>query len=109
MIINESTADALIKFIGSHTVTPAETWHKWFPKFETKPEYIAELRKIRRMHIINIKGYFNRIFYDAVIDKKFQDIKYGNGALVFGGTDDELDDYIEYLVKNEGELGFKII
>ena len=109
MIINENTADALIKHIGAHTVTPVESWHKWFPKFETEQKYIDELNKIKRMRIINIKGYFNRIFYDGVIDKKFQDIKYGNGGLVFYGNEAEYDEYLNFLVLNEGKLGFKII
>lgn len=63
----------------------------------------------REKHIINIKGYYTKFFTDSVTLMKTSDIKYGNGAIIFYGTEKELDEYLDYLVKNEGKLGFKTI
>lgn len=61
------------------------------------------------LHEINIKGYINQGFIDSQTSRKFQDVTYGYGKILFIGTKKELDEYLDWLVQNEGKLGFKII
>lgn len=63
----------------------------------------------KQKHIINIKGYYTKCFTDSVTLMKTSDIRYGYGAIIFYGTEKELDEYLDYLVKNEGRFGFKTI
>lgn len=62
-----------------------------------------------KIHEINIKGYMTQAFKDSQTEKRFNDVVYGYGKLLFTGTEEELDNYLAYLVKNEGKFGFKII
>ena len=62
-----------------------------------------------KLHEINIKGYMTQAFRDSQTGNKFSDVVYGYGKLLFTGTEAELDEYLAYLVKNEGKFGFKII
>lgn len=63
----------------------------------------------KKEHRINIKGYFNKICFDTGLEKKFQDVVYGNGQIVMYGKDEEEAELLDWLVTNEGKLGFKII
>ncbi len=60
-------------------------------------------------HTINVKGNFSNIFKDAQLGKNVQDVSYGYNKILFVGTDEELDKYLDYLIENEGKFGFKII
>ena len=63
----------------------------------------------RKFHEINVKGEFAKSFRESQTNKRTTDIGYGYGKISFYGTEKELDEYIGYLVKNEGTFGFKII
>ena len=63
----------------------------------------------KKFHEINVKGYFSEAFREAQTNRRTTDIRYGYGKLYFHGTEDELEEYLGYLVKNEGKFGFKII
>lgn len=60
-------------------------------------------------HLINVKGYYSRIFFDNQTEWKFADVKYGAGIIYFRGTLLELEKYESWLVKNEGKTGIKMI
>lgn len=62
-----------------------------------------------KLHEINIKGYMTKAFYDSQTERRYNDVSYGYGKLLFTGTEEQLDEYLAYLVKNEGKFGFKII
>ena len=62
-----------------------------------------------KTHRINIKGYCNKTFFDAQTQRGYADVSYGYGAIFFKGTDSELDEYLDFLVENEGKFNFKII
>ena len=64
---------------------------------------------VKKLHSINVKGYFTKMFYDTLQDKKYCDVTYGYNVLGFIGTDEELQEYRNYLVENEGKFGFKLI
>lgn len=62
-----------------------------------------------KIHEINVKGYMTNDFKDSQTGKKFSDITYGHGKIFFKGTEEQLDEYLSFLVQNEGKFGFKII
>ncbi len=62
-----------------------------------------------KVHEINVKGYCNRKFFDTQTERSYHDVVWGNGKIFFTGTESELDVYLDWLVTNEGKLGFKII
>jgi len=62
-----------------------------------------------QIHKINVKGYINQPFIDKQLDKRFQDVKYGYGVIQFTGTEEEKEQYLNWLVENEGKLGIKLI
>ena len=63
--------------------------------------------KIKRY--VNIKGNFAAMKSDILLKKKFMDVKYGYGRITFWATDKGEDEFLDYLVTNEGKFGFKII
>lgn len=62
-----------------------------------------------RTRTINVKGDIPASFKDYQTGKPFVDISYGYGKIHFTGTDEEESQFLDYLVTNEGKLGFKII
>lgn len=58
---------------------------------------------------INVKGYYSEAFYDSLIKKNYCDTVQGFGRIIFKGTPKQYNEYLDYLVTNEGKFGFKII
>lgn len=63
----------------------------------------------KKIYTINVKGFFDSAKLDSQTGKRFMDVKYGNGVIIFKGTPEEYDEYLNFLVSNEGKLNFKII
>jgi hypothetical protein len=63
--------------------------------------------KIKRQ--IDIKGYYNAQSFDAQLQKSTMDLKYGNGFILFTGTQEEYDNLLDFLIDNEGKSGIKWI
>ena len=62
-----------------------------------------------KTHTILVKGDPSIMLTTSFITNKFKDIRVGYGKIIFEGTDKEEDELLDYLVANEGKLGFKII
>ena len=58
---------------------------------------------------VNVKGNFAAMKNDVLLKKQFMDVKYGYNTIVYWATDEMEEEMLEYLVKNEGKFGFKII
>lgn len=54
---------------------------------------------------ISVKGYNAQIFQDTVLKKKYQDVFYGYGFVMFKGTEDECGEFEMQLFNK----GFKIL
>jgi len=61
------------------------------------------------MFTVNVKGHFAAMKSDILLKKPFMDIRFGYGKITFWSTEEEEEDFLDYLVVNEGKFGFKII
>lgn len=73
------------------------------------PPYLKEDELLKSTEIkvwkLNIRGYFNKQFFDGTLQKGFADTTYGQGIIIFKGTFKELSEVETTCHKN----GIKVI
>lgn len=52
-------------------------------------------------HRINIKGNIPSMMMDALLQKKYADLSFGYSYIDFTGTDEELNEFLKTLMKDE--------